>query len=176
MYRRKMGKPMSNTKSVRMLMLPELFDDNKSPLLLPQVQANNRVTSDKSTPTLGNKHLRHQLPHNSDATMIHLVPTDCVRETSSGTSSAMDSKSTTRHKPTWELLLPLYITLKILQWSDASKPMSVSPQLRSKKEVLDTADPQQVPAPKADRSILANDVVSRVPSTWWLKRDEAKTK
>jgi hypothetical protein len=54
--------------------------------------------------------------------------------------------------------------------------MSVSPQLRSKKEVLDTADPQQVPAPKADRSILANDVVSRVPSTWWLKRDEAKTK
>jgi hypothetical protein len=37
-----------------------------------------------------NKHLWHQLPHNNDAKKIHLVPTDCVRETSSGTSSAMD--------------------------------------------------------------------------------------
>jgi hypothetical protein len=33
-------------------------------------------------PMLGNKHLRHQLPHSSDAAMIYLVPTDCVCETS----------------------------------------------------------------------------------------------
>jgi hypothetical protein len=38
---------------------------------------------------------------------IHLVPTDCVRETSSGTSSAMDLKFTIPRKPTWEPLLPL---------------------------------------------------------------------
>jgi hypothetical protein len=107
MYHRKMEKQMSNVKSVKTSMLPELFDDKKSSLSLFQVQANNQLTLDKSTPTLGNKHLRHQLPHSSDAMMIHLVPTDCMRETSSGTSRAMDSKSTTRRKPTWELLLPL---------------------------------------------------------------------
>jgi hypothetical protein len=55
-------------------------------------------------PTSGNKHLRHQLPHGSDAKMIHLAPTDCVRETSSGTSSVMDSKFTIHHKRTWEPL------------------------------------------------------------------------
>jgi hypothetical protein len=71
------------------------------------VQATNRITPDKSTPTLGNKHLRHQLLRSSDAMMIHLVPTDYVHETSSGTLSAVDSKSTTRRKPTWEPLLPL---------------------------------------------------------------------
>jgi hypothetical protein len=56
--------------------------------------------------------------------------------------------------------------------------MSVLHQLRSKKEVLDTADLQQVPTPEAeaDRSILASDVVARVPSTRWLKKDETKTK
>jgi hypothetical protein len=97
MYRCKMEKHMSNVKSVKTPMLPEPSDDNKSPLSLSQVQANNQLTLDKSTPTLGNKHLRHQLPHNND----------CVRETSSGTPSAMDLKSTTRCKPTWELLLPL---------------------------------------------------------------------
>jgi hypothetical protein len=107
MYRHKMEKQMNNVKSVRTPMLPEPSDDNKSSLLLPQAQANNRLMPDKSTPTSDNKHLRHQLPHSSDAMMIHLVPTDCVRETSSGTSSAMDSKSTTRRKPTWELLLLL---------------------------------------------------------------------
>jgi hypothetical protein len=58
-------------------------------------------------PTPGNKHLRHQLPHNSDAKMIHLVPTDFVHETCSGTSSATDSKFTIHCKLTWELLLPL---------------------------------------------------------------------
>jgi hypothetical protein len=63
-------------------MLPELSGDNKSSLLLPQVQANHRLTSVKSMLMLGNKHLRHQLPHSSDATMIYLVPTDCVCETS----------------------------------------------------------------------------------------------
>jgi hypothetical protein len=107
MYRRKTEKQMSNVKRVKKPMLPEPSDDNKSSLSLSQVQANNQLTLDKSTPTLGNKHLRHQLPHNNNAMMIHLVPTVCVRETSSGTSSAMDSKSTTRRKPTWELLLPL---------------------------------------------------------------------
>jgi hypothetical protein len=80
MYRRKMEKQMSNIKSVRTLMLPKPSDDHKSSLLLPKVQANNRLTPDKSTPTPGNKHLRHQLPHSSDATMIHLIPTDCVRD------------------------------------------------------------------------------------------------
>jgi hypothetical protein len=107
MYRHKMEKQMNNVKSVRMPMLPELFDDNKSSMLLPHVQDNNRLTPDMSTPTLGNKHLRHQLLHNSDATMIHLMPIDCMHETSSGTSRAIDSKSTTRRKPTWGLLLPL---------------------------------------------------------------------
>jgi hypothetical protein len=42
---------MSNTKSVRTPMLPELSDDNKRSLLLPQVQANsqanNRSTRDR---------------------------------------------------------------------------------------------------------------------------------
>jgi hypothetical protein len=95
--------------------------------------------------------------------MIHLVPTYCVRETSSGTSSVTDSKFTTRCKPTWELLWPLKITLKILQWSDVSKPTSASLLLKSKKEVLDTADLQQVPTPGVERSVLATDVVARVP-------------
>jgi hypothetical protein len=98
---------MSNVKSVKMPMLPERCDDNKSSLSLPQVQATSQLMPDKSTPTSGNKHLRHQLLRSSGATMIHLVATDYVHETSSGTSSAMDSKSTTRRKPTWELLLPL---------------------------------------------------------------------
>jgi hypothetical protein len=50
--------------------------------------------------------------------------------------------------------------------------------LKSKKEVLDTADPQQVPTPEAeaDRSVLANDVVARVPSTRWLKKAGVKIK
>jgi hypothetical protein len=107
MYRRKKEKWMSNVKSVKMPMLPEPSDGNKSSLLLPQVQATNRLTPNKSTPTSGNKHLRHQLPHNNDAMMIHLVPTDCVHETSLGTLSAMDLKSTTHRKSNWELLLPL---------------------------------------------------------------------
>jgi molybdopterin biosynthesis enzyme len=37
--------------------------------------------------------------------------------------------------------------------------------LQAKKEVLDTADPQQVPTLEADQSVLASDVVARVPST-----------
>jgi hypothetical protein len=121
MYHRKMEKQMSSVKNVKTPMLPELSDDNKRSQPLPQVQAYNRLTqdrsmptpdrstpmSDKPTPTPGRKHLWPQLPHSSDAKMIHLVPTDCVRETSSGTSSATDSKFTTHRKPTWErLLLP----------------------------------------------------------------------
>jgi hypothetical protein len=113
MYHRKMEKQTHNIKSVKMLMLPELSDDNKRSQPLPQVRAYNRLTPDKSmptpdrsipmpdkpTPTPGNKHLWHQLPH--------LVPTDCVRNISSGTSSTTDSKFTTHHKPTWEPLLLL---------------------------------------------------------------------
>jgi hypothetical protein len=54
--------------------------------------------------------------------------------------------------------------------------MSVSLSLRSKKEVLDTVDQQQVPTPGADRNVPANDVAARAPSTQCPKRDEAKTK
>jgi hypothetical protein len=50
---------MNNVKSVRTLLLPELSDDNKRSLLLPQVHANIRSMRDRSTPTPGNKHLRH---------------------------------------------------------------------------------------------------------------------
>jgi hypothetical protein len=52
----------------------------------------------------------------------------------------------------------------------------VSPLLRLKKEVLDTADPRQVPTPGVDWSVLASDVIVRVPSSRWLKRDEVKMK
>jgi hypothetical protein len=89
-------------------MLPELSDDNKRLLLLPQVQANNQVnnrsTRDRSTPMPGNKQLRHQLPLSSDATMTHLVPTDYTHETSSRILSTTISKFTTPRKPTWEPL------------------------------------------------------------------------
>jgi hypothetical protein len=54
-------------------MLPELSDDNKSSLLLPQVQDNNRITP-------GNKHLRHLLLRSSDAMTIHLVPTAYMQD------------------------------------------------------------------------------------------------
>jgi hypothetical protein len=64
----------------------------------------------------------------------------------------------------------------ILQRSDVTKPTFASPLLRSKKEVLDTAYPQQAPTLGADRSVHATDIVARVPSTRWLKRDEAKMK
>jgi hypothetical protein len=134
MYRRKMEKQTSNVKNMKILTLPELSDDNKRLLPLPQVQANNRLTPDrsmptpdrsmlmldrsmltlegsmptpdKSTPTPSNKNLWHKLPHCSDAKMMNLVPTDCVRA-SSGTSSVTDSKFTTHRKPTWEPLFPL---------------------------------------------------------------------
>jgi hypothetical protein len=92
-------------------MPPELSDDNKRSLLLPQVQANiqanSRSTRDRSTPTPGNKHLRHRPPLSSGAMMTHLVLIDYVHETSSRTSSATDTKFATRSKLTWEPLLPL---------------------------------------------------------------------
>jgi molybdopterin biosynthesis enzyme len=66
--------------------------------------------------------------------------------------------------------------LKILQQSGVSKPMSVLQLLRLRKEALDTVDPQQVPIQEADQSVLASDIVARVPSTRWLKKEEAKTK
>jgi hypothetical protein len=49
-------------------------------------------------------------------------------------------------------------------------------QLRSRKEALDTVDLRQVPIPEADRSVLANYVVAKVPSTRWLKKEEVKMK
>jgi hypothetical protein len=54
--------------------------------------------------------------------------------------------------------------------------MSVSPPPRSKKEVLDIVDPPQVLTPGAGQNILASDVVAKVPSSPWLKRDEVKMK
>jgi hypothetical protein len=99
-----------------------------------------------------------------------------MREISSGTSSATNMKSTTHRRPTWDVPSLSYTTLKILQQSDTSKPMSVLQLLRLKKEALDTADPRQVPIPEADRSVLDSDVVARVLSTRWLKKGEAKTK
>jgi hypothetical protein len=95
-----MGKPMSNGKSMRTPMLPELSDDNKRLLLPSQVQANNRLTPTKSMTMPGNTHLRHLRLLSSDVMMIHLVPTDYEQETFSGTLNAMASKSTTRRKPT----------------------------------------------------------------------------
>jgi hypothetical protein len=103
MYDHKMEKQMRSVRSAKTLMLPKLFDDNKRSQPLPQVQAFNRLTPDRSMLTPRNKHLWHQRPHSSDATTIHLVPTDYVREISLGTSSATDMKSTTNHRPTWEL-------------------------------------------------------------------------
>jgi hypothetical protein len=54
--------------------------------------------------------------------------------------------------------------------------MSVLQLPRSRKEAPDTVDLQQVPIPEADRSVLANDVIARVPSTRWLKKEEVKRK
>jgi hypothetical protein len=48
--------------------------------------------------------------------------------------------------------------------------------LRSRKEAPDIVDLRQVLILEADRSILTNDVVARVPSTRWLKKEEVKTK
>jgi hypothetical protein len=80
MYHRKMEKPTSSVKNVKMPMMPELSDNNKRSQALPQVQAYNWLTPDRSmptpdrstptpdrsipmldkpTPTLGNKHLWH---------------------------------------------------------------------------------------------------------------------
>jgi hypothetical protein len=66
--------------------------------------------------------------------------------------------------------------MKILQQSGASKPMSVLQLLRSRKEALDIVDLRQVPIPEADRSVLTSDVIAWVPSTRWLKKEDAKTK
>jgi hypothetical protein len=46
-----------------------------------------------------NKYLQHQPLLSSGATTIHLVPTDYVQETSSGTLNAMALKSTIPRKP-----------------------------------------------------------------------------
>jgi hypothetical protein len=102
MYHRKTEKQTRSVKSVKTPTLPELSDDNKKSL--PQPQTSNWPMSDGSTPIPRNKHLWNQRPHNSDATTIHLVPTDYVREISSGTSSATDLMFTTHRIPIWELL------------------------------------------------------------------------
>jgi hypothetical protein len=85
-------------------------------------------------------------------------------------------KFTTHRRPIWEPLSLSYTTLKILQRSGASKPTSVLQLLRSRKDAPDTVDLRQVPIPEEDRSVLASDVVARVPSTQWLKKEEVKTK
>jgi hypothetical protein len=103
MYHRKTERQIRNVKSEKMPTLPELFDDNKRSQSLPQLQAFNRLMPDRSTPTPSNKHSWYQQLHTSDATTIHLEPTDYVRKTSSGTSSATDMKSTTHRRPTLEL-------------------------------------------------------------------------
>jgi hypothetical protein len=117
MYHHKMEKQTHSIKSVK-TPTPELSDDNKRSQLLPQVQAFNRLMLVRSTPMSGrsiptpvkptprNKHSWHQRPHISDTKMIHLVPTDYVREISSGTSSATDLKFTIHHRPIWEPLSP----------------------------------------------------------------------
>jgi hypothetical protein len=129
MYHRKMEKLVSSVKNVKTLTLQEPSDDSKKSPPLPQVRAyscltlnkstptpdKSTPTSDRSTPTSGNKYLWHQLLHSSDAKMMHLVPTDCMRKISSGTSSATDSKYTTHREPTWGPLLPLSTTSKIPQ-------------------------------------------------------------
>jgi hypothetical protein len=51
MYRRKTARQKNNDKSARTPTQPELFGDNKSSPLLPQVQVNNRLTLGKSTAT-----------------------------------------------------------------------------------------------------------------------------
>jgi hypothetical protein len=103
MYHRKTERQMCSVKSEKMPTLHELFDDNKRSQPLPQMQAFNRLTPDRSTSTPSNKHSWHQQLHSSDATTTHLEPTDYMREISSGTSSATDMKSTTHGGPTWEL-------------------------------------------------------------------------
>jgi hypothetical protein len=104
MYRHKMERQTNNANNTRTPTLPELFGNNKSFLLLPQVQvnnqSNNRSTLDKPTTTPVNKYLRHLLLLSSDAMTIYLAPTDCAQETSSGTLNATISKSTALHKPT----------------------------------------------------------------------------
>jgi hypothetical protein len=74
MYHRKTEKQTYSVKSVKTPTPPELSDGNKRSL--PRVQTSNWTMSDRSTPILRNKHLWHQRPHSSDATTIHLVPTD----------------------------------------------------------------------------------------------------
>jgi hypothetical protein len=66
--------------------------------------------------------------------------------------------------------------LRTLLQYGVSKLISTSPLLNSKKEALDTADWLQALTPGAGQNILASDVVAKVPSSPWLKRDEVKMK
>jgi hypothetical protein len=66
--------------------------------------------------------------------------------------------------------------LRILLRYDISKLTFASSPLRSKKEALDTVDRPQVPTPGVDRNVLVNSVVTTVPLSKLLKRDEVKTK
>jgi hypothetical protein len=102
MYHRKTGKQTCSVKSVKMPTPPELSDDNKRSL--PQVQTSNWPMSDRSTPIPRNKHLCYLRPHSNNTKMTHLVPTDYVREISSGISSVTDLKFTIHRRPIWELL------------------------------------------------------------------------
>jgi hypothetical protein len=67
-------------------------------------QTSSCLMSDRSMLMPHNKHLWHRQPNSNDTKMIHLVPTDYVREISSGTSSVTDLKFTTHRRPIWEPL------------------------------------------------------------------------
>jgi hypothetical protein len=82
MYHRKTERQTHSVKSEKTPTLPELFDNNKTSQLLPQLQAFNWLTLDRSTPIPSNKHSLYQQLHTSDGMTIHLEPTDYVRETS----------------------------------------------------------------------------------------------
>jgi hypothetical protein len=66
--------------------------------------------------------------------------------------------------------------LRILLQYGVFKLVSVSPQPRSKKWALYTADRLQALTPEAGQNTLAKDFVAMVPLSPWLKRDEVKTK
>jgi hypothetical protein len=92
-------------------MLPELFDANKSLLLFPQVQVNNQVNNhsitDRSMTTPCNKHLRHQLPLSSDASIINIAPNRIRAKDLLRDFERDGLEFTTLFKPTLELhLLP----------------------------------------------------------------------
>jgi hypothetical protein len=64
MYHRKMEKQTRSAKSVKTLTPPEPSDDSEKSPPLPQVQAFNRLTPDRSMLMPRNRNSWHQRPHN----------------------------------------------------------------------------------------------------------------